>query len=573
MGRPGIRSLAAAVTFWWLAAPLPLDIAQNAGPQGQPVLRVTTRLVVLNVVVHDKKGAPVTRLTRADFTILDGGKKQEVAVFSVEASPGVHGHPEPLPADVFSNRVGEQGAIPTSVAVILLDGLDTQLEDQVYARGQMMKFLAQLQPQDRVALYVLGQRGLSVIQDFTSDPAPLIEAIRHYGGRMGPPPGSNADNQAPEVNLQGLLGPGALARTRLDAGLSSFHSLNLAHGPSPLYYRHFGNVLSAFEAIANRLSGLPGRRSLVWVTGGYPGGFTYLFTDNLLTLRTVVAPLSKELQSTAQALNRADVAIYPVDARGLFTDPAFSASAGQILVNPRHEAANTRQIPSTQLDAMKTTIMGLRYIAQRTGGRAFCNTNDLKGALRTALDDSEVTYTLGYYPTHGHWDGRYRPLKVRVDREGVEVRHRRGYFARPDQAIEEKDRMALLREAAQNPLNATGVGLTVKLDANKSAADGGLSADLNVDVRDLTFRRDKDLWTVSFDVWAGQYSNQGYSLRGTSKTVSANLKEDDFRKILRAGGLNLTIDEKAESGAAELRVVVRDAPSGTLGSVKIPLHQ
>jgi hypothetical protein len=161
---------------------------------------------------------------------------------------------------------------------------------------------------------------------------------------------------------------------------------------------------------------------------------------------------------------------------------------------------------------------------------------------------------------------------VQVDRKGVEVRHRQGYFARPDQAIEEKDRMVLLREAAQNPLDATGVGLTVKLDPQKSAAGGGLSADLNVDLRDLTFRRDKDLWTVSFDVWAGQYSNQGDSLRGVSKTVSANLKEDDYQKILRAGGLNLTIDEKAEHGAAELRVVVRDAPSGALGSVRIPLH-
>jgi len=216
--------------------------------------------------------------------------------------------------------------------------------------------------------------------------------------------------------------------------------------------------------------------------------------------------------------------------------------------------------------------MGLRYIASRTGGRAFCNTNDLKGALRTALDDSEVTYTLGYYPTHGQWNGSYHPIKVLVDRKGVEVRHRQGYFARAEQATEQKDRIALLKEEAQDPLDATGVGLTVKFDSYKGAAGEPLKVNVYIDAHDLTFRQDKGLRAVSFDVWAGQYSNQGDSLRGISKTVSANLKGEDYRSFLRTGGVSLTIDEKAERGAAELRIVVRDAASGALGSVRIPLH-
>lgn len=535
---------------------------QTGGPQGEPVFRVTTRIVILNVVVHDKSGAAVKGLKGEDFTILDSGKKQKVAVFSVEAPTIVPPRPQPLPTGTFSNRVGDQGVVPTSVAVILLDALDTKIEDQVYARGQVIKFLAQLQPQDRAALYVLGE-GLSVIQDFTSDPSPLVEAIRHYGTYVGPSLGSGEGTRA-GGGLQGLSGAVGLARERLDAGLSSFPNLEVS-GPGALHYRHIRIVLKAFEAIANRLSGVPGRRTIVWVTGGYPSDFTYLFTGTPVTPRMgTLGPVYQELQSTAQALNRANVAIYPVDARGLFTDPAFSATESR--------APTLAGGVSAKLYGMEGTIMGLRYIASRTGGRAFCNTNDLKGALRKALDDSEVTYTLGYYPTHGQWNGSYHLIKVLVDRKGVEVRYRQGYSASADQAIEEKDRIALLREAAQNPIDATGVGLTLALNPHAGAAGAGLSVNLSIDVRDLTFRQDKGRWMASFDIWAGQYSNQGDALGGISKTASANLQENEYRKIMNAGVLDLTIDEKPETAASELRVVVRDASSGALGSVRVPLH-
>jgi hypothetical protein len=214
----------------------------------------------------------------------------------------------------------------------------------------------------------------------------------------------------------------------------------------------------------------------------------------------------------------------------------------------------------------------MNYIAQRTGGRAFYNMNDLKRALRTALDDSEVTYTLGYSPSHGRWDGRYRSIKVRVKRPGVEARYRQGYYASAQAPAETKDRIAELKDAALNPLEAAGVGVMVKLAPYRNSPGEPLEFNVYIDARGLTFRQEKGLTAVSFDVWAGQYSNQGDSLAGVSKTVSADLKDEDYQKILRAGGLDLTLHEKVESGAAELRVVVRDGPSGSTGSVKIPLR-
>ena len=77
---------------------------------------------------------------------------------------------------------------------------------------------------------------------------------------------------------------------------------------------------------------------------------------------------------------------------------------------------------------------------------------------------------------------------------------------------------------------------------------------------------------MSFDVWAGQYSNQGDSLGGVVKTVSGKLKSNDYQKIQQAGRFSLTLESTPDPKAEELRVVVRDAPSGLMGSVRVPLR-
>ena len=94
----------------------------------------------------------------------------------------------------------------------------------------------------------------------------------------------------------------------------------------------------------------------------------------------------------------------------------------------------------------------------------------------------------------------------------------------------------------------------------------------SVDATSLTFRQDSSLKKVLFDVWAGQYSSESDSLGGISKTVSASLKEEDYQKILRAGGMDLSFDANAKRGAAELRVVVRDVQSASVGSLRVPVR-
>jgi VWFA-related protein len=514
---------------------------------------------VVNVVVHDKKGAPVAGLTRDDFTVFDGGREEKVSVFSVERRGSMQGPTGPLSPNVFSNRMARQGGIPTSVAAILLDCSETRFEDLAYARQQLINFLSQLQPQELIALYVYG-RGLSIIQDFTSNPSPLIEALRQSGNAATGAPDTGPQPGAPETPLQGLSGPAAVAASRLDARM--YDSVHARFGD---YWRL--RLLEALEAIANHLSGLPGRKSLIWLTGavplpqqfpvqfglGHPGGSNPLFED--------------KIQQTIRGLNQADVALFPVDSRGLFTNPDFLASNKERV---RYELGIRGG-----LDAMTLQIQGMIYWGEETGGRAFYNTNDLQRAMRTALDDPEITYTLGYYPSHGQWDGRFRSIKVRLNRPGVEVRHRHGYFASAASvgSVRTKDRMAMLKEAALNPLEATGVGVTVRLTPFTGPRGAHkLEIDISPDLSDLVFQQVNGRWRGLFDVLAGQYSKQGKSLGGTTKSLSENITNATYQEILRKG-LTITFYQDVAGRAEELRVVVRDGLSGSTGSVKIPLHR
>jgi VWFA-related protein len=529
-------------------------VAQSPADQTPPTIRATTRLVEINVAVHDKKGAPVTGLIAEDFTILDGGKEEKIATFSVESRGTPQESYQPLPPNIFSNRIAREGGTPTNVAAILLDALETGFSDQAYARQQMIKFLSQLQPQDRVALYVLGRGGLHIVQDFTSNPSPLILAIRAHRLRIAAQAGGTTFGAGSSI-MPTLGGPAALAAARLDEGLWAMSiSRNISRQSLQV------NVLNALQAIAQHLSGLPGRKSLLWITGSVPLPQTldhFSLRNPGGTSNTI---MSGRVRETIRLLSQADMALYPVDARGLYTDPDYNAENGGI---PSQAGS--------ALGGMGSQILAMNYYAQETGGRSYHDTNDLKAALRNALDDTELTYTLAYYPTHGKWNGEYRPIKVRVNREGVEVRCRKGYFAAAEEPPS-KDTAAALKEAALNPLDATTVGLTVR-----ARPLGGLGNTMevvvNVDVKDLTFQPAQALRSVRFDTWLGQYTNSGARLKATSKNFSADLTEDAYQKVLKQGALSLTFHEKTKPRAEEVRVVVRDALSGSIGSVRIPLEE
>ncbi len=538
--------LISCLLFFLLLAPA--LAGQKEQKEQTPVLRVTTRMVQVNVVVHDNKGQPVTSLTRDDFVLLEDGKEQPITQFSVEEDKPPSPSAEGLPAGMYTNRPSHRAGSLNSVTVILLDAVNTRLHDSFYAKEQVIKFLGQLQPEDRVALYAFVPGSVNVLHDFTRDASALLAALRRNS------PKGRRDHPGEE--------PGGDGNTALD-GLDEWSR------EAERRYTNFqttSRVLettSALEAIANHLSRLPGRKNLIWVSGSFP----LSIGEDALPTRYSMSPerrtFWREVDRAARAVSNANVAIYPVDARGLIG--AFGPNPGAFAAT-RVQPGRASPFPGAPL----STFDSMKVLAQRTGGRAFYNRNDIGGAIRRAIEDSRVTYVLGYYPTHGKWDGKFHQIKVKAKPKGLELRHRNGYFAHEDVSREESDRKDLLFSAARSPLDATTLGITVRLTELPQAAGPRIRLDLEVERREITFARESDKWVGTLDLFFSLRSPEGRGISGIHQTLNMRLSQENYDQITKYG-INLNRELELPASATQLRIVVRDVPSGATGSLGVPL--
>jgi VWFA-related protein len=429
---------------------------------------VTTRLVQINVIVNDKHGNPITGLTKEDFILLDNKQRQEIQFLSAETNLP-RGHPEaPLPPDTFTNRFSEQASVPASVTVILLDALNTEFADQALTRKQVLKFLEQLRPQERVALYWLGNN-LYVLNDFTSDVASLREALVRSKGE------SNRDLAESDVNYLTLNNPNPSIPAGVSAGQPSsreaFRSAFDQRVANESTKDRVRLTVAALIAIAHHVGALNGRKNLVWVSGSFPFDLGNERFDLNWANDTGVS-FSAQIDRAAQALTDADIAVYPVDARGLMGSGLNASGDYSEAPPPEFSGEGNEHLPSRvapgNLETMKT-------LAARTGGKAFYGSNDLAEGIRRAVDDSRLTYTLGFYPAGAKWDGGFHSIKVRVKRTGAEVRARSGYFALPDSAqATPRSAQAIISQTAISQLASTGIGMRVHVQPADAAGEHSL---------------------------------------------------------------------------------------------------
>jgi len=322
------------------------------------------------------------------------------------------------------------------------------------------------------------------------------------------------------------------------------------------------NTLASFEAIALHLSGLPGRKSLIWLSGGIPltigfdempqAGGTFSTRDQRI--------FSVEMDAAVRALNNSGVAIYPVDARGLMPPTGFSAASR---TPPRNPPSLARQ--NANQDAMLE-------LASRTGGRAAYNTNDLARAIRRAVDDGRVTYTIGYYPADTAQDGKFRDVKVAVDRPHVDVRFRKGYFAlRPGTQTADARRREM-RAAVWSPLDSTAIPIGARVDFLAEPPET-INEFVQLDLSTLSFRKEDDRWKATIDIAYVQKDARGNPKgAGEVDNLAMALTDENYRRLLQQGFVRQHRSPRAP-GATTLRIVVRDADSGSVGSVTVPLDK
>jgi VWFA-related protein len=537
---------------------------------GQGILHVTTHLVQVNVIVKDRHGHLVSGLARRDFTIFDNGRRQTISIFKVEETRPVSALTSKFPPDVFSNIPERQLGSSPAVTVILLDGLNTKWSDQAYARQQVIKFLLQLQPGDRVALYTLGLH-LRILHDFTTDASSLVRALARYRGHI--PMGLAAsETSTSSGSVSGGAGAGqSVAATRQQQSLVTLEQwMQRAAAVEANYYmnRRIKLTVNALIAIANHLQGIPGRKNLIWVSGGFP---MWRGLDQALQSGSFetgnVRGYGPEISRAAEALNNVNLAIYPVDARGLMAEPGFGAAHS--MLNARANRPNfTMPAVSTQnFDTMDD-------LAELTGGRAFYNTNDIQGAIRRVVDDSRLTYALGYYPENRNWNGQYRKIRVKVDHGGLRLQYRHGYTAVPEAPLSAPEGREALDDAVFSPLDATGVGVAVRILPQKPGASESHAVRVFtwIDPQDVSLTTEGGRSKGSLTVVTAEFSPQGENLKGRFQTITLNLDAAARKKFLAGGmmmGELLPVVPKAE----RVRVVVRDDPTGQIGSVSVPLDR
>ena len=310
-------------------------------------------------------------------------------------------------------------------------------------------------------------------------------------------------------------------------------------------------TLQAFLSIAWSLSGVPGRKSLVWATGSFPfylDSFADVPGDK--TLRTLY-------ERAMKALNDAQIAVYPLDMRGLLTDVSYSESdSGSV-----PEAGCTTSLQESSLNT-------LNKFAAMTGGRAYYGNNDLVTALKHAEEDSSSYYLLSYYlNTHNSKPG-WRKLQVLASRKDVEVRARAGFLLTNVSTNPEVTHKPDVEFALNSPFESTGIAITEQWqEVLPNGIKKKVGFALQVPATYLINEADKNRFDVEFMARAAVKGVIGDIV---GQTIKGAVPASALAK-LKADGIFYRNSLDLAPGNYQVHFVVRDNLSGRIGSLVVPL--
>jgi VWFA-related protein len=422
---------------------LPLSVAsRQVVPQGTPSFKAGVELLVLDVSVLDDKRQPVGGLTAGDFTILEDGKPQVIASFSAvdlpdvvtertEAAPWVR----TVAPDVQRNTDIKDRRI---VVIVMDDATPMPAPEVILARASARQVVDALGPNDLASVvYALNRRSG---QEFTADRARLLAAVDRFSGAI----------EGGGVDEKGVWWP-----------FMPFDKYNVAS--TGLYQ----STLRLIQGLADDLAALPERRkALVFVSVGLPidgvGVDASTASSGNVGGAEGLRDVWQAVHASLDAARRANVTIYGLDPGGLRAPgTVITPAARPDVAAPSPSGVNTAD-PSG-LHPGRPNQDFLKTVSENTGGFAITDTNGPAPQIRQLLKENGSYYLLGYAPSNTRAQGRYRRIEVKVNRPGVIVRTRQGYFeAKP----------AATKKAAGSPPDTSGVALGVlpKIDLPLSLA-------------------------------------------------------------------------------------------------------
>ncbi len=545
--------------------------AKDKGKADNSEIKFTSRteLVLIPTIVTDKSGAHIGGLKKEDFTVLENGSERKIATFE-EITTNTQRLSHPKREDEYSNSWGG-GESARRITLIVLDLINTPFLDQAYARKELLKYLTQsMDRREPTGLFTLTRSGIHIVHDFTSDPRMLQAALRKVKGDAAYLVDSTADVEA----ITGSASPEGSAGVDPGAVQSEADRLQTMMEDAELNFQSFQQrlaityTLEGMQQVAQALGGFPGRKSLIWAGGGFP----FSVSDNTMQLApagrdslTDVLPL---YEHTWKLLNDAQIALYPVDVKGLQGNAA-SATIRMPSANNRRPGGYMRSVSWRQMD----TQAALQTFASMTGGRAYYNSNDLVQGFRDAVRDSSEYYMIGYYLDRSNPKPGWRKLAVKVKRDHVDVRSRSGFFVTNATVNPEASRDSDISSALQSPLDYTAMPFVVRWDAVEASKEPGkkrvryivdLAADPSlIDVADNNHVQ-LDFVTLAKTAEGKQVDHpvgQKVDLHPAGERL-ATIRE---KGIAYRGALDLA------PGEYTVRFVVRDDLSGRVGSVAAPL--
>lgn len=546
MRHPGLR--AAIVAAGLVAQPLSSLQQEDGGFR----LKTVTRVVEINVSVQDAEGKPVSGLQQSDFTITDDGKPRAFTIFRdntalVDTANTGSRVPLPvvprLPPNTFTN-MGVPQARPTEHStIILLDGINGWFDNFATARKAVIGMLNSAPRDERIALYVISKNeGLLILQDYTLDRELLLKAITEYipHAMCAAPPGFEAGEGMRDPITIPAPPPPADTDSAEASRIRRMAAMKAVTGAAPcvtpdrdrtLMRTGAESVRLSLKALAEKLSHQPGRKSVFWITQGFP-------------VPLLRGEFENNWGKTISELNDANIAVNTVDSNGLGGPPRMWGLGGEVL-----------------------TMMRL---AEDTGGQAYYNRNDLDNAMISGIVKSRSTYTLGFYLASA--DNRFHTLKVQLDRPGVRLHYRQGYFAADEIAPDHDRKKSDLGAELLNPADSAALGMVATLDVRPGKSRKTASLKLRLDPDSLTLKKNSAGWSGKVEELFVELNSAGREV-GRISAVKAFDVASEAKAAFDASGVTMVQTFPLPSEATKITIIVRDTASGRTGSLTVSLDQ
>lgn len=542
-----------------------LSVAGQEKPQQPPAqeetpykLTVHSNMVLVPVVVTDKHGQHVSGLTAADFKLREDGQEKELAACD-EIKAETNAVPRTAaPPNSFTNQIAADH--PKKLEIVLLDLLNTPLSARVEARRGLIAFLARSVDSDTlVALLVLNSGGVRMVHNFTGDPAVLAAAIHKVQSpttaRDAPTMNTNGGDVDAEAEQISAILSGTAAIASSNPTVGSLRTANRgveALGDVSRQNQDSLLTMRALQQIAQYFAGVPGRKSMIWASTGFnyegedaPGGATR-------------GAASEYWQRTVRMLQDANIAMYPVDVGGMEMHSNIEVHTE---IPGAAETAGFGDVTVSTGGKHQT----MKMLADLTGGQAYYGLNDSDALFSRASQDSAQYYMLSYLTRDTGKNG-WRKLQVRVQRDGVEVRARTGFYfdsagRDPDSARKAEEVMAVT-----SALDSTSVPLYGQW-RQMEAAGSQFKAHfvLLIPPRGITVDTDhENHLNLDFVIFA--WNNEGKKAAEIEQRIDRKLTPAEFQGI-QTHGINYDNFLTLPPGEYDVHMVVRDNLNGKLGSL------